>query len=474
MARTTRGRVYKRGKDGREVPRGKERTTPGKWYAEYYHGGKRSRVSLDKKRNKKVTTREEAEAVLADLVNPYIARDEAERTRRAYSAITAAEEAALAAKAERERIPLDEAWERFPLTENVRGRSRRTLSAEGIKDNKRCWDRLVAFLCKEFPDLAYVQDISPEHAMAFSKHLRPGCKLSAHRHNVIVQVVRNVLRLAEFKGERNPFTSVPMHQVDTTNREPLTEDEIRRVCRTATGELRTLLGLGAYTGLRLGSCATLRWEKIDFDRQLILERASKNSKLPVIPMHPELRRLLEEVPPEQRQGFVIPGLAERYQKRGPNSLSSLVGAHFRRQKLKTTGDKPADGKLATRLRGFHSLRSSVASMAVRAGASAEQVAQVLGDTTQVTREHYINVGVEAGRKVIEALPSGLLTEATEERDNAAPATRATVPTEDEAQKLLGILHGMTADNWEECRARAMAILVHQTEPSQCSKRTENT
>jgi len=43
------------------------------------------------------------------------------------------------------------------------------------------------------------------------------------------------------------------------SRRELTIEELRRVCNAATGELRTLLAIGTYTGLRLGDAATLRW-----------------------------------------------------------------------------------------------------------------------------------------------------------------------------------------------------------------------
>ncbi len=70
-------------------------------------------------------------------------------------------------------------------------------------------------------------------------------------------------------------------------------------------------------------------------------------------------------------------------------MSLLIGTPFRKGGLATTGSVTPGHLLRTRLRGFHSLRSS---MAIRAGASAEQVAQMLGHTTQVSREHYIQVG----------------------------------------------------------------------------------
>ena len=458
MARTTRGRVYKRDKAGREIRRGKERTTPGKWYAEYYHEGKRHRLSLDKKQDQRVTTREKAEEALTLLVNPYTAKGEVERTRRAYSAITAAQEAAEAARAERERVPLSEVWKRFPLTETVRGRRRRTLSPEVIEDNRRCWDKFVSSLETNYPDLTYMQDLVHHHGEEYSRFLRKDRGLSAHRHNAVIQTLRNICNLADMTGEANPFSSVSMYAVESTSREPLTVDELLRVCRSASGELRTLLGLGVFTGLRLGDCVQLRWDDVDLPANVIKKKASKSAKLSVIPLHPDLRLLLEETPPDQRRGYVLPGLAERYRRSRP-SVSRLVGEHLRKQGIATTGDAGKNQKLAKRIRGFQSLRASVASLAVRAGASAEQVAQLLGHTKQVSREHYIQLGTEAARKVIEALPSGLLGPGTGATQTPTATSRPNALGGEQAAKMQSILQKMTARNWKKRRDQALELLA---------------
>jgi len=61
----------------------------------------------------------------------------------------------------------------------------------------------------------------------------------------------------------------PRKRLTAQGRRELTVEELRTVCQSATGELRALLGLGVYTGLRLGDCSTLRWCEVDLARNVI-------------------------------------------------------------------------------------------------------------------------------------------------------------------------------------------------------------
>jgi integrase len=457
MARTTQGTVYKRDKQGKEIPRVQERTTPGSWYAAYQHNGKRIRLAL----GQEIHNRETAESKLKGLINPYTASSSVERTKRAYTAIMDAEDAAKAAKAERLRVPLAEVWERFPLIETVRGRTRHALSSSVIKDNESCWRKFLGFLAQVPPAPTYLQELTPEHGATYSQLLRQGGKLSSHRHNVIILTLRSICRHAGLEDARNPFSAVSMYAGKPVSREPLTLDELMKVCHAATGELRILLALGIFTGLRLGDCVQLCWEDIDSITGVIHKQASKTAKLAVMPLHPDLLQLLNETPKEQRQGLVLPGLAGRYRKDRP-SVSLLVGTHFRKCGLATTGPVTPGHLLRTRLRGFHSLRSSVASMAVRAGASAEQVAQMLGHTTQVSREHYIQAGMESARKVIQSLPSGLFASVASPTRLALPAETLNILTSENIGELVQVLERMTATDWQESRDRALAMLGKKT------------
>ena len=85
----------------------------------------------------------------------------------------------------------------------------------------------------------------------------------------------------------------------------------------ATGELRVLFAVGAYTGLRLGDCATLRWDAVDMAARTLTVTPRKTARrrmaLPVtISLHPSLHAVLGETPQGMRHGAVMPQTASDY------------------------------------------------------------------------------------------------------------------------------------------------------------------
>lgn len=81
--------------------------------------------------------------------------------------------------------------------------------------------------------------------------------------------------------------------------------QLQRMCDAAKGEMRRLLALGIYTGLRLGDVATLRWGEVDLVRGIIRRVPNKtsrrNTKPVLIPIHPSLRAMLAEIPEAKRR-----------------------------------------------------------------------------------------------------------------------------------------------------------------------------
>src|SRR5439155_15929068 len=146
----------------------------------------------------------------------------------------------------------------------------------------------------------------------------------------------------------------------TQSRREMTFDELKKICDAATGELRTLLALGVYTGLRLGDCATLRWAETDLKRSMIRripnKTARRNPKPVIVPIHPTLRDMLATTPADKRDDYVLPETAALYNRR-TDLVTDMVQRHFASCGLKP--HKPGtgkDGKRAIVEVGFNSLR----------------------------------------------------------------------------------------------------------------------
>ena len=82
-------------------------------------------------------------------------------------------------------------------------------------------------------------------------------------------------------------------------------------------EWKTLFTIGVYTGLRLGDCCRLEWRNVNMLSgiiQLIPRKTKRHSHgRPItIPLHPALAEILNAVSVNEREGFVIPSIADAY------------------------------------------------------------------------------------------------------------------------------------------------------------------
>ena len=94
------------------------------------------------------------------------------------------------------------------------------------------------------------------------------------------------------------------------SRRELTLAELQAVCSAATGEMRLLLALGVYAGLRLADAALLEWGSVDMVRRILsvipVKTARRTQKRITVPIHPALLALLAETPEHRRKGYVMP------------------------------------------------------------------------------------------------------------------------------------------------------------------------
>ena len=78
------------------------------------------------------------------------------------------------------------------------------------------------------------------------------------------------------KTTRRGIRRIPLkHGERPHRRQDLTMAELVSIIKAAKGEMRILIALGFYTGLRLGDCVLMDWGKIDWGNGLIITRSAK-------------------------------------------------------------------------------------------------------------------------------------------------------------------------------------------------------
>lgn len=218
---------------------------------------------------------------------------------------------------------------------------------------------------------------------------------TSNKHlNLLSLVFRAVKHKA--KLTHNPWEEIQRKRVMANSRRELTIDELRKVCKDATGELRPLLALGIYTGLRLGDCSTLRWAEVDLPRGIIRripnKTARRNPKPVIVPVHPVLRDMLAETPLDKRGEYVLPEMATTYRHRS-DLVTDLIQNHFQvcgiRLHRSGTG---VDGKRAVVEVGFHSLRHTFVSMCRESNTPLAVVESIVGHTSPIMTRYYTRVG----------------------------------------------------------------------------------
>lgn len=128
-----------------------------------------------------------------------------------------------------------------------------------------------------------------------------------------LEVVRSALAMARRQGllDTNPAEAVETPEGSGETHEPFTSSEVALLMKAATKEWRTLILLGARTGGRLVTLASLRWEQVDLTKGILtIAKPGKRGNAVTIPLHPELQKHLQELASSGgSQEFLMPTLA---------------------------------------------------------------------------------------------------------------------------------------------------------------------
>lgn len=416
--------------------------------------GKRMFQSLRDAKGKPITDLRKAETARAELMAPFRAGDEKAVLENIVGKLaTATAELDRVEQEQTPALPITAAWQAYVAAPSRPDSGPRTLAGyEGQ------WDRFAAWMQATHPAKPCLCDVSREIAGEYSSDLSRDSGPATHnKHVALLSLVFRTL--ADNPAARltvDPFGKVTHKRAAPNSRRELTIEELRRVCNAATGELRTLLAIGTYTGLRLGDAATLRWGEVDLIRGAILRIPNKTARRkaqPVtVPLHPALSAILAETPEKRRRSYVLPETAALYLA-DDAALSGRIQDHFTANGVQTvkegTGfvmvkgkdgkEKPTHtGKRAVVEVGFHSLRHTFVSLCRAAGAPLSVVEAIVGHSSPAMTQHYTHTGEAAARLAIGSLPG--LTEGNPKRTPAARLARLLAKAEkltpDKAKRAL--------------------------------------
>jgi integrase len=433
----------------------------GTFYVQWNVNGKRFTKALRDDQGNAISTRREAEEAQTKFMATFAVADETEALESIVAKLDG-RKAELARLQDEQNPPLAiaGAW-----TDYLAAPNRPDSGESTLRQYEFQYSAFARWMQEKYPQIITLREVTQPIAEEYAASLNHG-KFTASTFNKHLNLLTLVFRVLKNKARLtgNPWEDIQRKRLTAQSRRELTVDELRNVCQSAKGELRVLLALGLYSGLRLGDCATLRWAEVDLARNIIRripnKTARRNPKPVIVPIHPQLREMLASPAPEQRAEYVLPEIAALYARR-TDMVTDLIQAHFKTCGIKTyqpgTGPDSIGGKRAVIEVGFHSLRHTFVSLCRESNAPLAVVESIVGHSSPAMTRHYTHVGELAAGRAVAALPSIM--------GSPAPPVPAFNP-EATLSQARATAEGITAKNWREKKAALLALLDTNSESGQ--------
>jgi len=456
--RSTRGlgRLFKKA-GAKQYPA--DSTVKGNYYLTYAVNGKRITTALKDSDGNPITTREAAESERKRILAPFAAGDEIEALQAVQSRITG-RQADLARLQDEQNPPLSvaDAWQEYDRAGN-----RREIAPVTMRSYKSIWGAFTEWLADQHPEAVNLRDVSFALCEEYKTFMQQR-KVTPRTFNANRAFLRSFWNVLADKAKtpENPWAKLTKRDETSQGRRALTIDELKAVCGSASGELRTMLAFGLYLGCRLADAACMDWGAVDMARKMVRYTPSKTARKVkdalLVPIHPELYAILAETLPRHRTGPVCPDMFQRYAHRGADGVSDIVQKHFEKCGLATTTERKGAGVRRVVSVGFHSLRHTAVSLLREAGAAQSVSQAIVGHNSTEIHQLYTHTDEGAMRRAVESLPA-----MRETKTIAAPA----VDTGAILKQVGALLDGMNADNWKQVKRTIKKAL--KTAPRQDSE-----
>jgi integrase len=202
-------------------------------------------------------------------------------------------------------------------------------------------------------------------------------------------------------AENNPVKGVKFLRQPPGRIRTLSSEEMERLIEACPEHIRPIVITALNTGMRQGEIFGLQWQDVDFSRNVIVVRNSKNGERREIPMTATLCRVLVEL---QRH-------AEEKRRRKPAATQPPIGNVF----MTPDGMPYGGGRSiresfvrATKKAGlvdlrFHDLRHVFASNLRMRGADLLDIKEYLGHKSLAMTARYAHITTERRQEVIQLL-----------------------------------------------------------------------
>ena len=247
----------------------------------------------------------------------------------------------------------------------------------------------------------FAKDITPKLAEEYLEHMFSTVGVATY--NIRLVLFKRVWKSlnTDFQLCKDTWENFKKKKSVKSTRRTMSVEEIGKVIEHAeTDDMKLLLTIGTYTGLRISDCAMVKWKDIDFEKKILKSlpiKTRRHMEAPLeIPIHPTLMKMLEATP--HTGEYVSETNASRYLS---GHLSGDVVELFKKCGFQTSEKVNGKTKLIC---GFHSLRHTFVSMAINVGMSPLLVQKIVGHSAVNMTEHYFHETAEKAAEGINAMP----------------------------------------------------------------------
>lgn len=301
------------------------------------------------------------------------------------------------------KLELDKAWKVWLASPQKGNPGKRT-----IEGYEAIWKRFYKWLQRL--NIDYVHEVTPKHARDYCANLwKSG--VSPSTYNAHHKFLRSMFKSLQIEAGlvKNAWSDIRSLEKEQESRRDLSPEELARVCSTATGNIRYMIALGLYTGMRLGDVCSLKWSGVDLERGIIEHmplKTQRKKKKVRLPIHPVLDAILKELrAASTRTDYLFPKEYELYSRHTSN-ITKKIQRHFMDCGIKTTEKPPNDHRRKRIVRvGFHSLRHSFVSLCAANRVPQVAIQELVGHGSPAMTALYSHAGDEQKAKAIAGLPA---------------------------------------------------------------------
>lgn len=285
-------------------------------------------------------------------------------------------------------LPMSEVWSAFLATKPTAGDGTLKLYRCALQDFEN-------WLLKNRPSQSDFALITQEDAEDWlSAVWARGISASTYndRRNSLSLIHKQLAK--PYRLGSNPWTRTDRKKGVQQKRLPLSRDQITQLSELDSDpEIKALLYLGLFAGMRLGDAVSLKAEAIS--GRVITYTPAKTARtsgaVARVPIMPILWEALEPLVGERAKGEVFPTSRELY-KRNPDGLNHRLLQLIHSVTGKGEQEKTAQAVRSRSLYGFHSLRHTFATEAARVGVGATMLQLMTGDSMQTLEKYYVQIG----------------------------------------------------------------------------------